>query len=176
MEEARHLAYARTTVGEHWQHATWTDRFAVRWIAPIAIVTMFDTIVQPFVYPTVGLPALRTWLRVRRQPARVALRQECVRSVLRALMDADVFPSGGVPLLWRHTAAVDHDGVPRARRSRRSDSGTALVTTSAAHASRRAWSTACSVARPLRTVALDAQDRVTTAASTCWRLSAWIRL
>jgi hypothetical protein len=173
MEEARHLAYARTTVGEHYRQATWTDRFAVRWIAPIAIVTMFDTIVQPFVYPTVGLPALRTWLRVRRQPARVALRQECVRSVLRALMDAEVFPPGGVPLLWRHTGGVDRHGVPRPQPA---GGGAALVTTSAAQASRRAWSTACSVARPVRAVALDTQDRVTTAASTCWRLSAWIRL
>jgi len=99
LEEARHLAFARMTVGEHYRDATWTDRFAVRWIVPIAIVTMFDAIVQPFVYSTVGLPPLRTWLRVRRQPARVALRQECVRAVLAALTDADVFQLGRVPLL-----------------------------------------------------------------------------
>jgi hypothetical protein len=175
VEEARHLAYARTTVGEHYRHATLTDRFAVRWIVPIAIVTMFDTIVQPFVYPTVGLPALRTWLRVRRQPARVALRQECVRSVLRALIDADVFQRGRVPLLWRHAAAVDRDGVSRARRP---DGGAVVVTTRAAQASRRAWAAAGSVRRPVQqawSVALDAQDRLTAAASTCWRLSAWIR-
>jgi hypothetical protein len=157
IEEARHLAYARTTVGEHYRHATLTDRFAVRWIVPVAIVTMFDTIVQPFVYPTVALPALRTWLRVRRQPARVALRQECVRSVVRALIDAEVFQRGRVPFLWRHAAAVDCDGVSR---------------------SRRAWPTGGSVPRPVQqawSVAMDAQDRLTAAASTGWRLSAWIR-
>jgi hypothetical protein len=164
MEEARHLAYARTTVGEHYRHATWTDRFAVRWIVPIAIVSMFDTIVQPFVYPTVGLPALRTWLRVRRRPARVALRQECVRSVLRALIDADVFQRGRIPLLWRHAAAVDRNGL--------------VVKTSSEPALRRAWATVGSVQRPAQrawAVALGAQDRLTVAASTCWRLSAWIR-
>jgi len=163
LEEARHLAYARTTVGEHYRRATWTDRFAVRWIAPIATVAMFDTIVQPFVYPTVGLPALRTWLRVRRQPARVALRRECVRSVLQSLIDADVIQRGSVPLLWRRAGAVDRYGVSRPRQAGRS----ALVvsTATAAQVSRRVWA-----------VGLDLQDRLTTAASTGWRLSAWLRL
>ena len=177
LEEARHLAYARTTVGEHYRRSTWTDRFAVRWIAPIAIVAMFDTIVQPFVYPTVGLPALRTWLRVRRQPARVALRQECVRSVLQALLDADVLQRGSVPLLWRRAGAVDRYGVSGAQQPAR---GALVVSTAkAAQVSRRAWTTATSVGRPVQrawTVGVDVQDRLTTAASTIWRLSAWLRL
>jgi hypothetical protein len=104
LEEARHLAFARTTIGEHYRHTTWTDRFAVRWIVPIAIVAMFDIIVQPFVYPTVGLPAVRTWLRVRRQPQRVGLRQQCARAVLTALIDARVFTSERIPLPWRRVA------------------------------------------------------------------------
>jgi hypothetical protein len=112
LEEARHLAFARTTVGEHYRHTTWTDRFAVRWIVPIGIVGMFDMMVQPFVYRTVGLPALRTWLRVRRLPRRVALRQQCARAVLNALVDADVLKRGRIPALWRRVAGVGRDGSP----------------------------------------------------------------
>ena len=110
LEEARHLAFARTTVGEHYRHATWTDRFAVRWIVPIGIAVMFDILVQPFVYATVGLPAVRTWLRVRRQPARIVLRQQCARAVLNALLDADVLKRGRIPCLWRRVAHVARDG------------------------------------------------------------------
>lgn len=55
-EEARHLAFARTTVGEHYAGATWTDRLAVRWVVPLAVVVMFDLLmVQPYVYETIGL-------------------------------------------------------------------------------------------------------------------------
>jgi len=111
-EEARHLAFARTTVGEHYRNTTWTDRFAVRWIVPLGIVGMFDMMVQPLVYRTVGLPALRTWRRVRRQPGRVALRRQCARAVLDALLDAGVFRRGRVPVLWRRVAGVRHDGGP----------------------------------------------------------------
>ena len=76
LEEARHLAFARITVGEHAERATPTDRFALRWAVPLGILFMFDLIVQPFVYRTVGLPALRTWWRVRRLPRRIELRQQ----------------------------------------------------------------------------------------------------
>ena len=113
LEEARHLAFARTTAGEHYRHTTWTDRFAVRWIVPIGIVGMFDTMVQPFVYRTVGLPALRTWLRVRSQPRRIALRRQCARAVLNALIDAGALKRGRIPPVWRRVAAVERDGTPR---------------------------------------------------------------
>ena len=114
MEEARHLAFARTTVGEHYRVATFTDRFAVRWIVPLGIVGMFDMMVQPLVYRTVGLPALRTWRAVRKQPSRVALRQQCARSVLNALLDAGVLKRGRVNRAWRQVAAVDRRGTPAA--------------------------------------------------------------
>src|SRR5919106_1008023 len=97
LEEARHIAFARTTVGEHYRDATWTDRFAVRWIVPAGIIGMFDMMVQPLVYPTVGLPAFRTWRRVRRLPRRLELRQQCARAVLKPLMDAGVFKQRGIP-------------------------------------------------------------------------------
>ena len=112
MEEARHLAFARTTVGEHYRVATLTDRFAVRWVVPLGIVGMFDMMVQPLVYRTVGLPALRTWQAVRRQPSRIALRQQCARSVLNALLEAGVLRRGRVPRAWRTVAGVDRTGAP----------------------------------------------------------------
>ena len=116
-EEARHLAFARTTVGEHYRATSWTDRFAVRWVVPAGIVGMFDSMVQPFVYATVGLPPLRTWLRVRRLRERVAMREQCARAVLNALIDGRVLKRGRVPGLWRRVAAVDRHGRPAARPS-----------------------------------------------------------
>ncbi len=113
VEEARHLAFARMTVGEHYERATWTDRLAVRWIVPLGIVFMFDMIVQPFVYRTVGLPALRTWRRVRRLPERVALRREAARAVLNGLLGGGALRPGRIPLLWRMVAGVARDGSPR---------------------------------------------------------------
>lgn len=102
-EEARHIAFARTTLGEHYAAATWSDRFAVRWIVPLAVVAMFDLLmVQPYVYETVGLPAWRTWRQVRRLPRRAELRRQCARTVLKALTDAGVFRSEAtLPYPWR---------------------------------------------------------------------------
>ena len=111
-EEARHLAFARTTVGEHYRQATWTDRFAVRRIVPIGIVGMFDMMVQPLVYRTIGLPAIRTWSRVRRQPHRIELRRQCARAVLDALIDAGAIKRGRIPRGWRKVAGVKRDGSP----------------------------------------------------------------
>jgi P-aminobenzoate N-oxygenase AurF len=112
MEEARHLAFARMTVGEHYRNARWSDRFAVRRIVPFGIVGMFDFMVQPLVYPTVGLPAFRTWRKVHRLPRRVELRRQCARAVLNALLDADVIKRGRIPRPWRRVAGVRRDGTP----------------------------------------------------------------
>ena len=112
MEEARHLAFARTTVGERYRAASWSDRFAVRWIVPIGIVGMFDMMVQPLVYRTVGLPALKTWLAVRRQPRRVELRYQCARAVMSALIEAGILRRHGVNRAWRAAAGVDRHGRP----------------------------------------------------------------
>jgi hypothetical protein len=144
VEEARHLAYARTMIGEHYRHTTWSDRFAVRWIVPLAGVAMFDTIVHPYVYPTVGLPAARTWLRVRRQPTRIALRQQCARAVLRALTDTEIVRPGSIPLPWRYAAGVDHTGRDRARRC----NVTAAVGTASTRAAEVVGTTARSIWRP----------------------------
>jgi hypothetical protein len=71
---------------------------------------MFDMMVQPFVYRTVGLPALRTWREVRRKPNRVALRRQCARAVLNALLDAGALKKGSIPRPWRRVAGVRRDG------------------------------------------------------------------
>lgn len=112
LEEARHLAFARTTVGEHYRNATWSDRMAVRWIIPSGIVSMFNMMVQPFVYRTVGLPAFRTWRAVAKSPGRLALRRQAARAVLKALIDSGAFTAGKVPYMWRRICEVDRNGSP----------------------------------------------------------------
>jgi hypothetical protein len=111
-EEARHLSFARTVLGEVWEQASFTDRFAVRFIAPVVIRGMFDTIVHPGVYRTVGLPARETWKAANRSPRRVGLRHEATRPVLGALLDAGVLRAGHLPRGWQHLCGVDRHGVP----------------------------------------------------------------
>ncbi|MGH9093976.1 MAG: diiron oxygenase [Acidimicrobiales bacterium] len=111
-EEARHLAFARTTVGEHHRAATWSDRFLLAHVVPHGIAGMFDFMVQPFVYETVGLPNWSTWRRVARSPRRLELRRQALRSVLAALVDAGVFRPGRVPRAWRRVCGVDRTGQP----------------------------------------------------------------
>lgn len=111
-EEARHLSFARAVLGEVWETASFTDRFAVRYVAPVVIRGMFDTIVHPGVYRTVGLPARETWKAANRSPRRVALRHEATRPVLRALLDAGVLAAGRVPRGWQGLCGVDRHGVP----------------------------------------------------------------
>lgn len=110
LEEARHLAFARTVVGEHWARAGWSDRFAVRHIAPGVIAGMFAMLVHPGVYATVGLPRWRTWWVANRTPRRVALRHEATRPVLSALLGAGVLRR--VPRGWRRLCGVDARGRP----------------------------------------------------------------
>ncbi|MDQ1395112.1 MAG: hypothetical protein QOG64_371 [Acidimicrobiaceae bacterium] len=114
MEEARHLAYARTVLPERWAEATWTDRFAVRHIAPLVIGDMFRFIVHPGVYATVGLPAWETWKAAQQTPQRRALRHEATRGVLKALVEGDVFRPGRIPKRWQQLCGVDRHGKPLA--------------------------------------------------------------
>jgi predicted metal-dependent hydrolase len=111
-EEARHLAYARTILPEQWSRASWTDRFAVRHVAPAVIKGMFDLLVHPGVYESVGLPGWATWRAANRSEPRVALRYEATRPVLEAMLQSGVVGPGGVPRGWRDLCGVDADGVP----------------------------------------------------------------
>ena len=109
-EEARHLAFARVRVGEVWETAGPVDRWGVRRLAPIVIAGMFDLLVHPGVYETIGLPGWDTWRAVRSDPARRELRHQACRGVLAALMDAGVIRAGRVPSGWRSLCGVDRRG------------------------------------------------------------------
>jgi hypothetical protein len=111
-EEARHLAFARLQVAERWAGATWSDRFAVRHIAPYAVRELFHSLVHPGVYGVVDLPMWKTWLAVRRLPERRALLRQAARPVLKALVDGKVFGRGGVSIGWRYLCGVDRQGDP----------------------------------------------------------------
>ncbi len=112
MEEARHLAYARMVLPELWQEASAFDRLLVRRFVPLVAQTMFDGIVHPGVFATVGLPAMSSWRRAIRTPVRVALRHEALRPVLGALVDGGVLRPGRLPLAWRRVCGVDVHGTP----------------------------------------------------------------
>ena len=71
---------------------------------------MFDGMIHPGVYRTVGLPALPTWRAVARSPFRVALRHEATRPVLTALVDGGCFRRGSIPARWRRLCGVDGSG------------------------------------------------------------------
>lgn len=112
-EEARHLAYARTVLSEHWASTTRSDRFAVRHVAPWLIWAMFDFLVHPGVYRVVGLPAWSTWWHSNRSPDRSALRHEATRSILASALESGVLRCGRVPSRWRLLCDVDRHGAPR---------------------------------------------------------------
>ena len=111
-EEARHLSFARTILPELWADATWHDRFAVRFIAPLVIKGMFETIVHPGVYAAAGLPTWQTWKAANQTPQRVAIRHDATRPVLKALLDGGVLKAGRIPKAWRDLCGVDRKGSP----------------------------------------------------------------
>jgi hypothetical protein len=111
-EEARHLAYARMTLAEHWANAGWLERWRVKHLAPRAIGALVSSLVHPGVYRVVGLPPFRTWRAAQRTPERIAVRHEGSRAVLRALLDAGVLERGRIPRPWRKLCGVDRHGKP----------------------------------------------------------------
>jgi P-aminobenzoate N-oxygenase AurF len=111
-EEARHLAFARLLFPEQWAAAGRTERFLIRRLGSRIAIGMFDTIVHPGVYRTVGLPAWKTWKAVNRSAGRTATRHRALRPLLNPLLEADVFRPGRVPKGWRLAAGVDRYGRP----------------------------------------------------------------
>jgi P-aminobenzoate N-oxygenase AurF len=111
-EEARHLSFARAVLPEVWSTAGRIDRFLVRRVAPLVIGGMFDMLVHPGVYETVGLPGWDTWKAVKASKPRVELRQEATRPVLRALLEAGALQAGRIPGAWRALCGVDRAGDP----------------------------------------------------------------
>ena len=111
-EEARHLSFARMQVATRWETASFTDRFAVRYVAPLMVRELFHSLVHPGVYATVGLPGWKTWFAVRKLPTRVALQQRASRPVLDALVAGGVLRTGRIPRGWRKVCGVDRHNRP----------------------------------------------------------------
>lgn len=114
-EEARHLSYARTILPELWDRAGLFDRYLVRRVAPLIIGGMFDMLVHPGVYETVGLPGWSTWKAAKATPERTTFRQDATRPVLDALLGAGAITRGRVNSRWRRLCGVDRDGAPLPR-------------------------------------------------------------
>ena len=111
-EEARHLAFARMLFPEQWAAAGPFERFVVRHLSSRIAIGMFDTIVHPGVYATVGLPTWKTWRAVNRTRGRTALRHRALKPLLDTLLDAGVFAGNRIPKGWRLAAGVDRHGLP----------------------------------------------------------------
>jgi hypothetical protein len=109
-EEARHLAFARLVFPERWTAARPVERFVVRHVASRMAIGMFNTIVHPGVYASVGLPTWATWRAVNRSDGRTALRHRALRPLLGPLIEAGVFRGGRVPRGWRLATGVDRRG------------------------------------------------------------------
>lgn len=112
-EEARHLSFARMFFPEQWAKAGPFERLLVRHLGSRIAIGMFDTIVHPGVYGTVGLPTWQTWRAVNRSAGRTALRHRALRPLLAQLVDAGVFRGGRIPRGWRLATGVDRRGLDR---------------------------------------------------------------
>jgi hypothetical protein len=113
-EEARHLAFARLVLPERWRQASVVERWRVRHVAPHLVRMLFEAMVHPGVYRTVGLPAFPTWRAAHRTPQRRQIRHDATRPILRTLLDVGVFRAGRVPKGWRDLCGVDRSGLPPA--------------------------------------------------------------
>ena len=109
-EEARHLAFARLIFPERWEAVGPLERFLVRHLGSHVARAMFDTIVHPGVYGTVGLPTWKTWRRVNGSPGRTALRHRALRPLLTPLLEAGAFRGGRIPKGWQRACGVDRRG------------------------------------------------------------------
>lgn len=109
-EEARHLAFARLTLAEHWAQAGVLERARVRYLAPLLTQMLFDGMVHPGVYRTVGLPGFATWKAAHRTPQRLTIRYGATRPILTTLLDEGILRAGRIPRQWRHLCGVDRFG------------------------------------------------------------------
>lgn len=113
MEEARHLSFARALLPELWAKASRAERFAIRHVAPTIMSGLFDSMVHPGVYRTVGLDGWRTWRAVSRSEHRRRLKAQAFRPVLTNLCDSGAFGAAPrVPGAWRAICRVDGRGRP----------------------------------------------------------------
>ncbi len=98
-EEARHLAFARMRLPELQREASAWERFRMRHTVPFGIHRLFDSMIDPGVYATVGLPAAAdldqgqpldpaAWPCATRPPARSSSRSSPPASSTRATCPA----------------------------------------------------------------------------------------
>jgi hypothetical protein len=102
LEEARHLAFARTLLPEVWDRASVFERFVIRHFGPAIMTSVVDSLIHPGVYRAVGLPGWRTWSKARKTQGRRDLKMEAFRPIFEALRTAGAFGDRGrVPRAWR---------------------------------------------------------------------------
>ncbi|GIU89376.1 MAG: hypothetical protein KatS3mg010_0475 [Acidimicrobiia bacterium] len=111
-EEARHLAFARAVFEERWALSGPVERWQVRHLAPVLVRMLFDTMLHPGVYETVGLPGFRTWRAANRTPGRLAVRYRATRPILDVLCRHGALSRGRIPRAWRSLCGVDRHGDP----------------------------------------------------------------
>ena len=100
-EEARHLSFGRTVLGELFAKAGRTEKFIIRHLGPAIGGGVFDGLVHPGVYATIGLPPWRTWNAVRKSAPRRELRAQVLRPVRDALVAAGAFRGDRPTRAWR---------------------------------------------------------------------------
>lgn len=105
-EEARHLSFGRMVVGELFAQAGFFERFLIRHLAPTIGASLFDSMVHPGVYATIGLPRWKTWNAARATPERAALRRQVLQPVCQALISAGVFRHDRPTRAWRRATAA----------------------------------------------------------------------
>jgi hypothetical protein len=113
-EEARHLAFARMRLPELHDEVSRFERWRMRHTVPFGIHRLFESMIDPGVYTTIGLPPLRTSLRANRSPRRRALKIAACRPILEAIIAAGFVKEGRVPRAWRRLCHVDRHGRPLA--------------------------------------------------------------
>ncbi len=105
-EEARHLSFARSMLPEVWAKAGRAERWGIHHVVPAAIRQMYEFLVHPGVYETIGLEAWPTWKAVNRLPERIAIREQATRPILGALIDAGMISPRRVPKGWQRLCGV----------------------------------------------------------------------
>jgi len=105
-EEARHLSFARSMLSEVWADAGPGERWGIHHVVPVAIRQMYEFLVHPGVYETVGLDGWATWKAVNKLPERIAVRQQATKPILGALIDAGMISSKKVPKGWQNLCGV----------------------------------------------------------------------
>jgi hypothetical protein len=111
-EEARHLAFARLVLPEVAQTTGRIERFRIRHSAPLGIRALFDGMLHPGIYASVGLPGWKTWRKASTSPQRLALRHEATRNVLRQVIDAGFIDEQKVPRSWQRLCGVTRRNQP----------------------------------------------------------------